>query len=149
VIYGEGHLSLANESMDLTLRPYPKDMSILSLRSPLRVAGTFDQPKVGPDMGALAGRAAVSLLAGALNPLLALATTLETGPGKDANCGPALQEAASPYQAAKIAVLSQPQQEKDGGKKPGLLGRMLGAPAGAADAAAAPASKPAATRARP
>ena len=136
VIYGDGQLSLANESMDLTLRPYPKDMSILSLRSPLRVAGNFAKPKLGPDMGALAGRAGVALAAGALNPLLALATTLETGPGKDANCGPALQEAASPYQAARIAVMSQPQQEKNGGKKPGLLSRILGAPADAADAAA-------------
>jgi AsmA family protein len=136
VIYGDGQLSLANESMDLTLRPYPKDMSILSLRSPLRVAGNFAKPKLGPDMGALAGRAGVALAAGALNPLLALVTTIETGPGKDANCGPALQEAASPYQAARIAVMSQPQQEKNGGKKPGLLSRILGAPAAAADAAA-------------
>lgn len=133
VIYGEGQVSLANESMDLTLRPYPKDMSILSLRSPLRVAGEFAKPKLGPDKGALAGRAAVALATGALNPLLALATTLETGPGKDANCGPALQEAASPYQAARIAVMSQPKQEE---KKPGLLGRILGAPARAADAVA-------------
>ena len=139
VIYGDGQLSLANESMDLTLRPYPKDMSILSLRSPLRVAGDFAKPKLGPDKGALAGRAVATLAAAALNPLLALATTMETGPGKDANCGPALQEAASPYQAAKIAVLTQQQQEqqgKEGGRKPGLLGRILGAPAAAANAAA-------------
>jgi AsmA family protein len=126
VIYGDGKLSLADESMDLTFRPYPKDMSVLSLRSPLHVTGNFAKPKLGPDMGALAGRAGVALAAGALNPLLALVTTLESGPGKDANCGPALQEAASPYQAARIAVMSQPQQEKDGGKKPGLLSRILG-----------------------
>jgi AsmA family protein len=67
---------------------------------------------------------------------VALATTLESGPGKDANCGPALQEAASPYQAAKIAVLNESQQQKDGGKKRGLLSRIFGAPARAADSVA-------------
>jgi AsmA family protein len=136
VIYGQGDLSLANESMDLTLRPYPKDMSILSLRTPLRVSGDFAKPKIGPDKGALASRAGLTLAAGALNPLLALVTTLESGPGKDANCGPALQEAASPYQAAKIAVMTQAQQQQDGGKKRGLLSRIFGAPARAADAVA-------------
>jgi len=99
------------------------------------VAGDFAKPKLGPDKGALAGRAAATLAGGVLNPLLALATTLETGPGKDANCGPALQEAASPYQAAKIAVMNQAQQRTDG-KKPGLLARIFGAPAAAANAAA-------------
>lgn len=136
VIYGSGDVSLANESMDLTLRPYPKDMSFLSLRTPLRVAGDFAKPKIGPDKGALAGRAVATLAGGVLSPLVALATTLETGPGKDANCGPALQEAASPYQAAKIAVMNQAQQRKDDGKKPGLLARIFGAPAAAANAAA-------------
>jgi AsmA family protein len=137
VIYGQGDVSLANESMDLTLRPYPKDMSILSLRTPLRVSGDFAKPKIGPDKGALASRAGLTLAAGVLNPLLALATTLESGPGKDANCGPALQEAASPYQAAKIAVMSQSQQQQqDGGKKRGLLSRIFGAPARAADSVA-------------
>jgi AsmA family protein len=136
VIYGQGDLSLANESMDLTLRPYPKDMSILSLRMPLRVSGDFAKPKFGPDKGALASRAGLTLAAGALSPLVALATTLESGPGKDANCGPALQEAASPYQAAKIAVMNQSQQQKDSGKKGGLLSRIFGAPARAADSVA-------------
>jgi AsmA family protein len=137
VIYGEGQLSLANESMDLTLRPYPKDMSILSLRMPLRVTGDFAKPKFGPDKAALVSRAGLTLAAGVLNPLLALATTLETGPGKDANCGPALQEAAAPYTAAKIAVMNQAQQRQEGSeKKPGLLSRIFGAPARTADAVA-------------
>lgn len=138
VIYGEGRLSLANESIDLTLRPYPKDMSILSLRTPLRMSGDFAQPKFGPDKGALASRAGLTLAAGVLNPLLALATTLETGPGKDANCGPALQEAASPYTAAKIAVFNQQRQQRqrDSEKKPGLFTRIFGAPARTADAVA-------------
>jgi AsmA family protein len=108
VIYGSGQVSLANESIDLTLRPYPKDRSILSLRTPLVVGGTFAGPKIGPEKGALASRAGLALALAAVNPLLALAATVETGPGQDANCGPALREAASSYAAARIAAMSQP-----------------------------------------
>ena len=82
VIYGDGQVSLADEAIDSDLRPYPKDMSILSLRSPLVVAGSFAAPRVGPDKGALAGRAGLALALGAVNPLLALAATVETGPGR-------------------------------------------------------------------
>lgn len=86
LINGKGRISLANETLDLVLYPQPKDYSILSLRSPLKITGTFRQPSVSADTGALAGRAAVALLLGAINPLLALAATVETGPGKDADC---------------------------------------------------------------
>jgi AsmA family protein len=129
VVYGNGQVSLANEAIDLTLRPYPKDMSILSLRSPLKVAGNFAGPKIGPEKGALAGRAGLALALGAVNPLLALAATVETGPGQDANCGPALREAASPYTAARIAAMSQPPPGQD---KRGTLGGPAAAPAGPA-----------------
>lgn len=130
VIYGDGQVSLASEEMDITLRPFPKDMSILSLRSPLKIAGTFGAPKAGPDKGALAGRAGVALALGAINPLLALAATVETGPGKDANCGAILQQAASPEATARIGVLTQ-----NAGKRKGRT--LLGGPP-APDARAAP-----------
>jgi hypothetical protein len=131
VVYGHGNVSLAAESMDLTLRPYPKDMSILSLRSPLKVEGTFAEPRVGPDRGALAGRAGLALALGAVNPLLALAATVETGPGQNANCGPALREAASPYAAARIAAMSRPPEPQKA--------NVLGGPQAAPAAPAAPA----------
>jgi uncharacterized protein involved in outer membrane biogenesis len=93
VIVGTGTISLLDESLDLVLRPSPKDASILSLRSPLKITGTFAAPRAGPDKAALAGRAAIALALGALNPLLALAATIETGPGVDANCPQVLAQA--------------------------------------------------------
>jgi uncharacterized protein involved in outer membrane biogenesis len=93
VIVGTGTVSLVDESLDLVLRPSPKDASILSLRSPLKITGTFAAPRAGPDKAALAGRAAIALALGALNPLLALAATIETGPGVDANCPQVLAQA--------------------------------------------------------
>lgn len=113
VIVGTGTISLADESLNLTLRPSPKDASILSLRSPLRLAGSFAAPRAGPDKGALAGRAGVALALGALNPLLALAATVETGPGEDANCPQVLAQ-------ANAALAVRPQlQSAQGGLAPG------------------------------
>ena len=86
VITGRGQISFADETLDLILDPAPKDFSILSFRSPLRIGGTFGAPKAGPDKTALAGRAGIALALAAINPLLALAATVETGPGKDADC---------------------------------------------------------------
>ncbi|MEP6824822.1 MAG: AsmA family protein, partial [Ramlibacter sp.] len=115
VIYGTGDISLADESIDLTLRPYPKDSSILSLRSPLKVSGTFAAPRAGIDKGALGRRAGLALALAAINPLLALAATIETGPGKDADCSEVLRAAAAP----------SPQS-------PATAGRLMGAPPAAA-----------------
>ncbi|MEC5213409.1 uncharacterized protein involved in outer membrane biogenesis [Polaromonas sp. CG_9.5] len=93
VITGEGQISLRNETLDILLKPKPKDMSILSLRSPLRIGGTFADMSAGPEKAALAGRAGLALLLGAINPLLALAATIETGPGVNADCAAVLKEA--------------------------------------------------------
>ena len=86
VIQGSGQINLAGETLNLRLEPAPKDFSILSFRSPLTITGTFASPQAGPDKGALAGRGALALALGLVNPLLALAATIETGPGQDADC---------------------------------------------------------------
>ena len=85
-VTGEGSVSLARETLDLTFRVKPKDMSILTARAPLHLTGTFAKPKVAPDVGALAGRGLAALALGAINPLLALIPTIETGGGQDADC---------------------------------------------------------------
>ncbi|MES2634136.1 MAG: AsmA family protein [Pseudomonadota bacterium] len=150
IIYGDGAVSLANETLDFTLRPYPKDMSILSLRSPLKVSGTFAAPSTSVDKGAVAGRAGVALALGAINPLLALAATVETGPGKDANCNSILREAASDYSSAKVNALAKAQAQGAAAidtqpRKRSFLERLFGSspePAGQP----AQSSPPAATR---
>jgi len=96
IVRGRGHIDLARETLDLYFEPEPKDASILSLRSPLRITGSFAAPEAGPDKGALAGRAGLAVALAALNPLLALAATLETGPGQDTNCAAVLRKAAAP-----------------------------------------------------
>lgn len=87
LVVGEGTVSLRQEHLDLLLRPRPKDKSILALRSPLRIGGTFKDPSFRPDFKALGIRGAIALTLGSIAPPAALLATLETGPGKDANCG--------------------------------------------------------------
>ena len=91
-----GQASLSNETLDFVVRPQPKDKSILSLRTPLLVGGTFAAPRAGLEPGSLATRGAAALVLGALNPLLALAATVETGPGTDADCQEVLAQAKRP-----------------------------------------------------
>ena len=95
VVTGQGQISLANETLDIVFKPQPKDMSILSLRSPLRIGGTFANTTAGPETSALAGRVGIALVLAAINPLLALAATIETGPGEDADCAAVLSKAAN------------------------------------------------------
>jgi len=87
IIIGEGTINLKDESLDLMLRPRPKDRSILSLRSPLKVGGTFKDPSFRPDLAALGVRGAIALALASITPPAALLATFETGPGKDSDCG--------------------------------------------------------------
>lgn len=92
VINGSGQVSLADETIKLRLEPQPKDASILSLRSPLIIGGTFASPTVSLDKMSVAKRAGLAIALGVINPLLALAATVETGPGEDTNCSEVLAQ---------------------------------------------------------
>jgi uncharacterized protein involved in outer membrane biogenesis len=89
----KGTVDLAHETIDLEAAPYPKDAGILSFRTPLEMKGPMRQPKARPKPGPLAARAAAALALAAVNPALAVLATLETGPGKDTDCGKLLAEA--------------------------------------------------------
>ena len=49
VIFGEGKIDLRDEQLDIVLTPVPKDFSPLSLRSFIRVGGSFKNASVFPD----------------------------------------------------------------------------------------------------
>ncbi|KAF1712911.1 AsmA family protein [Pseudoxanthomonas sacheonensis] len=87
IIVGQGNINLKNETLDLELRPRPKDRSILALRSPPVVGGTFKDPSFHPDFKRLGLRGAVAVTLGSIAPPAALLATLELGPGKDSSCG--------------------------------------------------------------
>jgi len=93
-ITGEGNVNFADESLHLKL--VSKAKSLISLRGPILVGGTFKKPSVRPDMrkvvvrgGIAAGLGVITGGIGALIPLL------ELGKKKDNNCAALISQTKS------------------------------------------------------
>jgi len=88
IIQVNGTVSLANEQMDLTIKPETKALRLFTLRAPLYVRGPFSKPDVSVDKGVLAIKAGgAALLATVAAPVAALLPLINTGPGHDSDCG--------------------------------------------------------------
>jgi uncharacterized protein involved in outer membrane biogenesis len=91
---GEGSADFSEEKLDLRLVSTPKGKSLVSLRGPIVVGGTFGHPSVRPDMKQLSARgAAATALAVVATPFAAVIPFLQFGGGKDAQCGEMVQTA--------------------------------------------------------
>lgn len=90
-----GTVNLHDETYDLEIASYPKDVSLLSLRSPIEITGPMRKPKVRPKAGPLAARVAGAVALGAVNPALALLALMDRPTGKDADCAQLLANAKS------------------------------------------------------
>jgi uncharacterized protein involved in outer membrane biogenesis len=78
-LFVTGSISLAEERLDLTLITKPKDMSPVTLRSPVKVQGTFAQPKVGLDTKQLATKVGLAAVLASIHPLAALVALFDPG----------------------------------------------------------------------
>jgi AsmA protein len=92
-LFGSGNIDLAHEQLDLMLDPRTKNTSLVALRSPIYVRGSFAKPTVSVDKGRVAMRAAGAVALGVINPFLALIPLVDTGPGKDSDCGQLVHDA--------------------------------------------------------
>ncbi|MEN3277167.1 MAG: AsmA family protein [Massilia sp.] len=88
IIRVDGTISLANEQVDLTIRPDTKALRLFTLRAPLYVRGPFSKPDVSVDKGVLALKAGgAAVLAAAAAPVAALIPLINAGPGENSECG--------------------------------------------------------------
>lgn len=88
IIRVNGTVSLANEQMDLTIKPDTKALRLFTLRAPLYVRGPFSKPDVSVDKGVLALKAGgAAVLAAVAAPVAALIPLINTGPGQNSPCG--------------------------------------------------------------
>ncbi len=111
-INGSGTVDLGRERFDVTLRPRPKDPGLFSVRAPVRVFGSFSDVDYEVDRRALVrGGAAVALAA--INPLAALLPLIETGEGKDADCGEVLTRVEGAIEQAESKSNRPPQARRD------------------------------------
>jgi uncharacterized protein involved in outer membrane biogenesis len=86
-IIGSGSVDFRNEHYDLVLKAQSKKASLIALRGPIAVDGTFKVPHVGPQAGPLAARVGASVALGAtLTPLASLLASIDFGGAPDADC---------------------------------------------------------------
>ena len=136
VINIDGHVDLRDESLDLGIHPHTKGFRVFSLRSPLYVKGTFKDPHVGVDVGALALRGGAMVGLGLLNPFAALIPLIAPSNNKALPCGELLAQVNNKPSAPPPGQKEKPQ--------PPLKGAPGASPTSPASAAAK--SKPAAAR---
>jgi uncharacterized protein involved in outer membrane biogenesis len=86
-IWVDGTVDLGKEALDLELRTIPKDFSIGSLRGPIRLSGSFREPRL--DLGgaeAAARLTAAAILGAVVTPAAAALAFVEPGLGKEGQC---------------------------------------------------------------
>jgi uncharacterized protein involved in outer membrane biogenesis len=92
-INGEGSIDFAKENLALTLKAESKRASLVALRGPIMVDGTFKSPKVHAATGPVAARLGAAAALGVLAPPAALLPLIEFGGAKDADCDALTQQA--------------------------------------------------------
>ena len=93
LITGEGSVDFRDERYDALLRAKSKQMSLLALRGPIVVQGTFKQPVVRPAIGPVAARVGAAIGLGAIAPPLALLPLIDFGGAPDVDCRNLMEEA--------------------------------------------------------
>ena len=88
-LWMEGSVSLATEALELDVHVAPKDFSPFALRTPVRLRGSFQAPRVSLDTGRLGARVGAAALLGLLNPVAALIPFIDIGSPDEAERGAA------------------------------------------------------------
>lgn len=85
-----GVISLAKEQLDLTVISHPKNLSLLSLRTPIDITGTFANPHIGLRSSPLDIKLVSAIAMGALAPLASLIPLVDQGHPRDGGCSQVL-----------------------------------------------------------
>ncbi|CAM2173934.1 AsmA family protein YhjG [Paraburkholderia sacchari] len=112
VIDIDGPIDLRDESMNMRVHPHTKGFRVFSLRSPLYVKGTFQNPHVGVDAAALALRGGAMVGLGLINPFMALLPLVAPSNNKPLPCDQLFaqirQRPAAPPPGQKMLALPPP-----------------------------------------
>lgn len=81
-----GHTDLRKESMEFTASVRPKDVTLFSLRSPVRIVGTYASPDVQVDKGSIAARVAAGVALAVVAPVAAIAPFIDMGETEESPC---------------------------------------------------------------
>jgi uncharacterized protein involved in outer membrane biogenesis len=109
LIAGKGNVNFADETLMLTITPYNKSTTVVTLRTPVDVQGTFDKPAFRPKMGGAAARLGAALGLGVLFPPAAVLALVDMGLGEHNACSKALAVQRPPSHAPPATGSSEPQ----------------------------------------
>lgn len=86
LVLGDGSVDLGNERLNLRLSARPKNVSPFTVRSPIRVRGSFENPAIAPEGGPIAIRVLGGIALAAVNPLAAIIPFIDPGDRVDSPC---------------------------------------------------------------
>src|SRR6185312_11352918 len=112
LIHGAGSIDFRNEKYDLTLKADSKKPSLVALRGPIEITGTFGAPVVRPAVGQVVARIGAAVGLGILAPPLALLPLIDLGDAPDADC-------RALYQDAQLASGAKAKPPETGSSAPG------------------------------
>jgi len=93
LITGTGSVDFGEEKYDLHLKANSKTPSILALKGPVVIGGTFKTPAVRPEIGPVAARIGASVGLGVVAGPLALLPLIDLGDAPNADCKALYQDA--------------------------------------------------------
>eukprot|EP01030_Chromulinospumella_sphaerica_P000575 gene575-569_t len=100
-----GTIDMADERLNLSVKPASLEWKFFSLRTPLYVRGTLGKPDVGAEPGPLLLRAGAAIAAAVAAPAaLALLPVTVPGADDDAQCAPLLAQATQPVKAERASA---------------------------------------------
>ncbi len=88
-VVGEGNVNFADETDYLRFVPYNKSFTVVTLRSPVHVRGTFKKPEFHVEVGGLIARLGAAVGLGVLFPPAALLPLIDVGLGEHNACSTA------------------------------------------------------------
>lgn len=89
----DGNISLAQEQLDLTIKTNSKRLRVFSLRAPIYVKGSFQNPRISVNKGVLALKTGGAIALSTLAPIAALLPLIKIGPGENSECAKLLANA--------------------------------------------------------
>jgi AsmA family protein len=107
-ITGKGQIDLGAETLSLEFVAHPKDASVLTASTPVRIAGTFKKPEVDPVSEELRDKSLAALALGVILPVLgAVFPFMEQGETDDKNCGRLIEDALASVERASPAPAAE------------------------------------------
>ena len=114
LITAEGSIDFREEKYDLHLKANSKKPSILALKGPVVIGGTFKAPAIRPEIGPLVARIGAAVGLGAVAGPLALLPLIDLGDAPSADCKALYQDArVQSGTAQRTARAPQPAKRKN------------------------------------